>query len=208
MPDDNNKKNNKNLNNKVRKLALRPEDKALWTKVANSIRPLRNRTVVVTDDEPLDDFKTLLAHDENIKTTNFNQKKHAIADNYQAKSISNNNNDLVPSIHLIDHKTQRKIASGKLAIDRRLDLHGLSQDEAHFLLLRFLQSAQFQGSRHVLIITGKGNSPKSQGILRQLVPKWLSTPAFRIYISAMQYAGRQHGGYGAIYVKLRKLNGV
>jgi len=58
--------------------------------------------------------------------------------------------------------------------------------------------------RHVLVITGKGSSSGSEGILRQAVPHWFSTPAFRILVSAYEDAARRHGGHGPLYVRLRR----
>ena len=58
--------------------------------------------------------------------------------------------------------------------------------------------------RHVLVITGKGSSLGSDGILRQAVPHWFATPSFRALVSAYEFAHRIHGGDGAIYVRLRR----
>lgn len=204
MQSDFGKKQQKNTSGKNRFNALRPEDKALWDAVAKSIRPLRMSTVMAQADSDPAEFKTMLATSGDIAALDKNKAKRAQADNYQSKVSSTKNDNA--SINPIDRKTHRKIAKGRLDIDGRIDLHGLTQSEAHTLLLRFLQSAQFRGFRHVLIITGKGKSLQSDGILRQLVPHWLSTPAFRIYISAINDAARHHGGDGAIYLKLRKLS--
>ncbi|WP_182418712.1 Smr/MutS family protein [Bartonella sp. HY038] len=203
MQSDFGKKQQKNTSGKSRFNVLRPEDKALWDAVAKSIRPLRMSTAIAQADSDPAEFKTMLASGD-IAPLDKNKAKRAQADNYSPKSSRRNNDGGL--INPIDRKTHRKIAKGRLDIDGRIDLHGLTQSEAHTLLLRFLQSAQFRGFRHVLIITGKGKSLQSDGILRQLVPHWLSTPAFRIYISAINDAARHHGGDGAIYLKLRKLS--
>ena len=50
----------------------------------------------------------------------------------------------------------RRVARGKEAIDARIDLHGLTQAQAHSALLRFLRSAHARDARLVLVITGKG----------------------------------------------------
>ena len=52
----------------------------------------------------------------------------------------------------------------------------MSQDEAYFLLLSFLQRAHAGGARYVLVITGKGSSSGGDGVLRRAVPGWLATP--------------------------------
>jgi DNA-nicking Smr family endonuclease len=104
----------------------------------------------------------------------------------------------------IDVKTRGRIAKGRLVIDARVDLHGLTQSQAHGLLLSFLRRAHADGLRHVLVITGKGTSPASQGVLRRAVPGWFATAPFRGLVSGHSAASRQHGGDGALYVRLRR----
>jgi DNA-nicking Smr family endonuclease len=93
---------------------------------------------------------------------------------------------------------------GRLPIEGTVDLHGLTQSEAHALLLSFLHRAYADGRRYVLVITGKGESFRSDGILRRAVPAWFATPPFRALVSGQEAAGRRHGGAGAIYVRLRR----
>ena len=106
----------------------------------------------------------------------------------------------------IDRKTHGKIAKGRLSIDARIDLHGMTQAEAHGLLLSFLHRAHASGLRHVLVITGKGKG--GDGVLRRTVPAWLSTAPFRGLVSAHAAAARQHGGEGALYIRLRRAGGA
>ena len=56
----------------------------------------------------------------------------------------------------LDRQTARKLEGGRLAVEARLDLHGMRQKDAHAALRRFLKTAQGKGYRHVLVITGKG----------------------------------------------------
>ena len=81
--------------------------------------------------------------------------------------------------HVLDRPTLDKLARGKLPIEGRVDLHGMTQSEAHALLLSFLQRAHASGVRYVLVITGKGFSSGGDGVLKRQVPAWLSTPPFR-----------------------------
>ncbi|WP_332065310.1 Smr/MutS family protein [Bartonella sp. CB189] len=106
-------------------------------------------------------------------------------------------------VRLLDRVTYRKISRGHYPIEARLDLHGCTQGEAYFSLKKFLQSSQQRGLRYVLVITGKGRSPGSDGILFQFVPHWLSTPAFKYYVHEFEQASHQHGGCGALYIRLR-----
>lgn len=104
----------------------------------------------------------------------------------------------------LEKPTKKKLAKGRLAIEARLDLHGMFQGEAHDLLLDFIYRAHERGLRHVLVITGKGSSMGSEGALRRAVPLWFSKAEFRFLISSYEWAARHHGGEGALYVRLAR----
>ncbi len=98
-----------------------------------------------------------------------------------------------------------RVARGKEAIEARLDLHGLTQSEAHAALTRFLRSASARGVRLVLVITGKGRRSDGEGgVLRRQVPHWLRLPEFRTFVIGFEDAHISHGGEGALYVRLRR----
>ena len=63
------------------------------------------------------------------------------------------------------------------AIDARLDLHGLTQAEAHGALARFLRARRRDDAKMVLVITGKGardRDGEGRGVLKRQVPLWLA----------------------------------
>jgi DNA-nicking Smr family endonuclease len=114
-----------------------------------------------------------------------------------------------------DRGTLRQVKQGKISVDARLDLHGLTQAQAHMRLNRFIESSARSGKRCVLIITGKGapdgvprhgfleGSPR--GVLRRMTPAWLSARGLAPYVVDYQSALPRDGGDGALYVRLRKL---
>lgn len=112
-----------------------------------------------------------------------------------------------PHPHAFDRQTLRKLERERLPIEARIDLHGMTQAEAHNFLLSFLHQAHARGLRHVLIVTGKGSSFGSDGALRRAVPLWLSTGPFRAVVAGQDEAARRHGGSGALYVRLRRRPG-
>lgn len=98
-----------------------------------------------------------------------------------------------------------RVARGKEAIDGRLDLHGLTQSEAHAALLRFLRMATARDARLVLVITGKGARGEGErGVLKRQVPQWLSLPEFRALVVGFEQAHLAHGGEGALYIRVRR----
>ena len=106
--------------------------------------------------------------------------------------------------HPLERPVKRKLSKGSLELEARIDLHGLFQEAAHGALLDFIMRAHGRGLRHVLVITGKGASMGSDGVLRRAVPMWFSKPEFRFFISSYEPASRNHGGEGAFYVRLSK----
>jgi DNA-nicking Smr family endonuclease len=105
----------------------------------------------------------------------------------------------------LDRATAERLRRGALAIDGRLDLHGLTQDEAHDALARFLAGSVARGRRCVLVITGKGlGEAFGRGVLRQTVPRWLNEAPNRVRILAVMPAQPKHGGAGALYVLLKR----
>jgi DNA-nicking Smr family endonuclease len=101
-----------------------------------------------------------------------------------------------------DRRTWEKLKRGKIPIERRLDLHGRTQLEAHEALNGFLGMAAASGMRCVLIVTGKGID--GQGVLRQMVPRWLAEPGNREKIVTYCTAHPRHGGAGALYVLIKR----
>ncbi len=107
----------------------------------------------------------------------------------------------------IDKRTAERFRRGELAIDARLDLHGLTQAEAHRRLDGFVARAAAAGTRMLLVITGKGEragGERGTGVLRDGVPRWLAEPGLRPLVLAIAHAQPKHGGGGALYVLLRK----
>jgi DNA-nicking Smr family endonuclease len=100
----------------------------------------------------------------------------------------------------LPHGESKLIRSRKLVVDGRIDLHGLTQEQAHENLRRFLIHAQLEGKEWVLVITGKG-SVHQASILRQEVPRWLDQWSF---VTAYMVAKPNDGGTGAFYVRVRR----
>ena len=103
----------------------------------------------------------------------------------------------------IDRSSARRMQRGQVLLEDRLDLHGLSQEQAHTRLNAFINQASQQNFRQVLVITGKGRD--GHGVLRQKVPSWLKESPLCHYINAISYAQPKDGGKGALYIRLKRL---
>jgi DNA-nicking Smr family endonuclease len=103
----------------------------------------------------------------------------------------------------MDRKKFGRLRRGKLDPEARLDLHGMTRDQAHAELTAFILLSHQIGRRLVLVITGKGG-PVHAGVLRQQVPHWLNLPPLKPCVLQLAEAHRSHGGTGALYVYLRR----
>ena len=183
-----------------------PHDFHLWTQVAETIEPLRRKGLLrlgtgalpmpEPDPEPLVKAppKPLTAGKPFLPA-------------YQAPTspVQVVERGVDPAIH-------KKVRRGRIDIDGKIDLHGMTQAEARETLRRFIGARAARGDRTVLVITGKGVKTDNdyiaamteRGILRTMLPIWLSEPGLSHLISGWSVAARGHGGEGAWYVRLRR----
>jgi DNA-nicking Smr family endonuclease len=105
----------------------------------------------------------------------------------------------------VDGRTLDKLRRGKLRPQARLDLHGMTQEEAHRALVSFMADAQSAGTRCVLVVTGRGRLSEGGGVLLNETPNWLNSPAVRSRVLAFTTAQPRDGGSGALYVLLRRI---
>ncbi|WP_275786754.1 Smr/MutS family protein [Pararhizobium gei] len=177
---------------------LTSEDRILWGKVARTTKPMPGRM-----DE--------LAQFEEPPPEQPKQAVPVISGKSLTESFGLAQTEPVkkPRIHHpLEKPVKRKLARGHLPIEARIDLHGMIQSQAHGFLLHFLMRAHDRGLRHVLVITGKGTSLGSDGALKRAVPMWFALPEFRMLISSYEPAARNHGGEGALYVRLSRAPGL
>lgn len=165
---------------------LTQDERILWNLVARTAQPLKGK--VLPDPEP--------ARREDAPRP---------APPQAAAALPASPTPARQQVHHLDRLTQKKISKGRLPLEARIDLHGLRQDEAYGLLLSFLSRAHASGIRYVLVITGKGRSLASDGVLKRSVPGWFATAPFKTLVSGYEDAARNHGGDGALYVRLRRL---
>lgn len=115
----------------------------------------------------------------------------------------------------MDRSTADKLRRGRLEIEGRLDLHGMTTAQAQAAVERFVAASHHLGRRCVLIITGKGMRSRAaapwlraeegeDGALRSGLPRWLNEPSLRPMVLAVTPAQPQHGGQGAVYVMLKR----
>ena len=175
---------------------LSPEERSLWKDVARSITPLSKRRLEETDDaEPA--AKLPLKAKAKPKAL---PKTVLVPVPVAPRPVP----PQAPAP--LGRKARRRLARGSDTIHGRLDLHGMTQAQAHDALIGFLRNAQSSGAKVVLVITGKGGAgSEGRGVLKRQVPMWLRLPEFSDYVVGFDAAGIGHGGEGALYVRLRRM---
>jgi DNA-nicking Smr family endonuclease len=175
---------------------LSDEEIALWSEVARSVVRRRGATLP-TPSNPIGATRALAPPPISAEPPSGRPAKPS-----------------APPLAPIERRLKRELARGRAEIDAALDLHGLTQAEAHHALRGFLRHSQARGARLVIVVTGKGDAldelgwrPIERGVLRRLAPHWLREPDLRSVVLGFEEAGRAHGGAGALYVRLRRLHG-
>lgn len=173
---------------------LSDEDRNLWESFTEDIKPI--------DKKPINNEQNEKPHTSKTQQT---CKNTAVFSSKEQHELSHGNVDD------IDRKTARKFKQGKMDIDAKLDLHGMTQTQAYQALSDFILNNYHKQNRNLLIVTGKGNShprqhwnePKS-GILKEMVPKWLNESDIRPMILSFSHATQKDGGSGALYILLKR----
>ncbi len=202
---------------------LTEEDLEIWSQVAKTASPLRKAAPKPADKpKKLRDFAPArgdvppLPPFPTFPTLPLKPLKRIGGSNRPAPKISF---DLAPDPmkaaeapgHLMDRKHYDRLRRGNLKPEAKLDLHGMTADQAHGVLNGFIMRSASQGKRLVLVITGKGKPPSDDGImpgrmgvLRHNLPFWLNAPHLSRLILEITPAHQKHGGGGAYYVYLRR----
>jgi DNA-nicking Smr family endonuclease len=188
----------------VRKREVRDEEQALWQEAMRDVRrSRRKRPSVAVGEKRVDDKAKQFA--AAVKSPLRPAAK--LAPKRPATGVG------------LDGSTAEKLKRGKIEPEATLDLHGLTQAQAHSRLNAFVRHSAESGRRCVLVVTGKG-APSSQsasekegfvmptrtksGVLRLMVPRWLNEGDAGAVVAGSQVAHQRHGGDGALYVYLRR----
>ena len=183
----------------MRRLSV--EERALWGRVAGTIRPVGGRVM------PL-----LPRHAELGSASTMPQLPTAQVDKWVPKPIQHDGKKRTahPPQNTLDANWDKRLKLGQAAPDFTIDLHGETLSTAHARLNRSLAAAIRSEARVILLITGrpaKDNPrlpPTSRGVIRASVGDWLAASPYASHIAAIRNAHPRHGGAGAMYLILRR----
>jgi DNA-nicking Smr family endonuclease len=104
----------------------------------------------------------------------------------------------------IDRKHLRRLRSGAVPVDVRVDLHGLRGAGAREAVREALNAAFEAEQRCALVIHGRGRRSEGDPVLKRALPGWLAEPPLGAQVMAFASATPKDGGAGATYVLLRR----
>ena len=168
------------------------EERALWAKVAATVKPLRRSTV---PELPVERHSSATPP-KRIKAQR-PQKEHAPAPAPQPQVSGG-----------LDAGWDRRLGRGLVAPDVIVDLHGYNLATAHAVLDRKIEESIAAGHRLILLITGRpprgDHPPVARGVIRASIQDWLEASPHASGIAAVRSAHPRHGGVGALYLVLRR----
>jgi DNA-nicking Smr family endonuclease len=186
-----------------RRRRLRPDEADLWAKVIETATPLRPTIAAAAPPDP--PRPPVPAVPQTVQPPLILPQPRPAPGGGVSVDLKPSVSDRLAQARVdMDRKKFGRLKRGKLVPEARLDLHGLTQAEAHSELTAFVLMSHQIGRRLVLVITGKGRGEGRAGILRQQVPHWLSLPPLRQAVLQLAEAHQSHGGNGAISVYLRR----
>ena len=177
-----------------RRRALSDDERVLWRTVTRSIAPLKGKKPIA---------------DEGMEAPVEPKAGKPVKRVSDVPVTAAPRPSAPPPLAPLGRRMKQRLSRGTAEVDGRIDLHGLTQAEAHTVLWRFLHQAQARDAKVVLVITGKGARPGSdphaeRGVLKRQVPLWLESTELRPLVVGFESAGIGHGGQGALYVQVRR----
>ena len=166
-----------------------------WNEFIKSVNPLKKNKI-----KSINQQKTK----KNYKTTHDLSVEQVSLENIEIPD------EKFESRQNTDQSFIRKIKRGKKKIENTLDLHGLRVYEAKKKVFQFIKFNFDKRNRLLLIITGKGkrlgveHGWRGDGVLKELVPKWLCSILISKFVLWYVHAPNELGGYGAYIVYLKK----
>lgn len=180
---------------------LDPEERALWRRVAATVRPIQGRQPKPPE-SPIEPVPEPVAK----------QRGRVPPVRVPASTPVSRQRPLGDSL---DGGWDRRLRRGSTEPDWTIDLHGHTLDSARRLLDNALDQALAEGVRVILLITGKpprdGDTDRDgrprRGLIRASIGTWLQSSRHAGRIAAVRNAHPRHGGAGALYIILRRERG-
>ncbi|WP_129791417.1 Smr/MutS family protein [Sphingosinicella sp. CPCC 101087] len=173
---------------------LSAEERALWRKVVETVRPFEGMAVPAPE--------TAASNPGHSAAAAAPPQRRRVPPAERAGA-----GRATPGTTL-DGGWDRRLARGLVAPDAVVDLHGHDLAGAYARLDRNLEEGIARGWRLLLLVTGKpprdDRRPVVRGAIRAAVGDWLQASRHAADIAAVRNAHPRHGGTGALYIVLRR----
>ena len=174
---------------------LHPEERSLWNRVVQTVKPL-HPVKVVLHPHPVDESPQAKSTEPKAAKP---KSAPVTTQPKPPKTIEGN----------LDSHWDRRFHKGAVIPDISIDLHGQGLASAHARLDHTLEQAIHQRLRVVLLVTGKARahdrtSGSGRGAIAAVVRDWLAVSRHSSHIAAVRQAHPRHGGDGALYIVLKR----
>jgi DNA-nicking Smr family endonuclease len=174
--------------------SLDPEARALWQRVADTVRPLTGRKA--------------RAPGVAMSVITGSPRASAVKPPEPPRIVK----AAAKAGETLDGGWDRRLRRGVVAPDMTIDLHGHTLLAAHAALEAGLSAALARHARMILLVTGRPPRDSTEridgrpvrGAIRAAVGDWLAGSRHAGSIAAVRSAHPRHGGAGALYVILRR----
>ena len=180
---------------------------------------------MITDKKNKDVFLEFVGSVKPLKKSGKNYKKtkmlkiNKLKKNTKPQTIENNKSkdEILPTkeigLKIEFNSIQKKLKKGKVKIEKKIDFHGLSVDEAKKIFFKEVNDCFHSNVRCLLFVTGKGLHKNNKsfsstrlfhGKIRDKFKEWVYEKSVSSKILNVVPADTAHGGDGAFFVYLRK----
>jgi DNA-nicking Smr family endonuclease len=180
---------------------------------------LKEFTETATRTNIKDDACLLTEAMQNVRTIDENKKriiKKRDIQHFRQNSQDDNPQKLLEEAIRVNHQlkegsveginpiTMEKLRSGEFSVQKTLDLHGHSVNDADELFRGFIRETVREGLKCVKIIHGRGLKSKGAPVLKEHLKTWIVKAMHRKWVLAFSNALMNDGGPGATYILLKK----
>lgn len=184
-----------------RRVAAEDEDAALFLESVGAVAPVRSARTQVDPAAP-PPTQSLRSPDEEAESL---ARLAELVSGEGDFEVGDSVEQLEGSVRGFDPNVMRRLRAGEFPCRERLDLHGLTRDDAKLAVERFIARARIEGHRCVLVVTGRGlHSEAAIPVLREGLQQWLTRGRVSKQVLGFCTARPKDGGAGAVYVLLRR----
>jgi DNA-nicking Smr family endonuclease len=174
------------------------DDACLLTEAMQNVRTIDENKKRIIKKRDIQHFRQTSQDDNPQKLL-----EEAIRENHRL-NVTNLPEFMEGFVEGINPITMEKLRSGEFSVQKTLDLHGHSVNDADELFRGFIRETVREGLKCVKIIHGRGLKSKGAPVLKEHLKTWIIKAMHRKWVLAFSNALMNDGGPGATYILLKK----